>query len=237
LGARDLWIWMAAMIAAPVVVLGAAILTPVGPHRLGPVDNARAVTRYAGVNYVSTLLSAAPFVILPLVVFASVDADDNGVFYLPWQIASMLFLVPGLIGRALLLDAREEIVQFQQQAKSALLASALFGALVVVGAAVAIPLFPLAYGEAYSDAGPVLVALCLAMVPYGVTSTALTVARVRADTSATYLLAATLTLLVLLPCSIWTPDQGTTGATLAWMFGHTACAIPAAIYLRRKATG
>jgi len=231
---RGLWVWLAATMSAPVAVLATSLMAPVGPHRLGRVANARRIVGYGWVNYASTLLASAPFVILPLVVFAHVDAADNAIFYLPWQVGSLLFLIPGLIARALLIDADDDVAVLARQTRTALLACVAFGVAALIGALVVAPLFPIAYGSDYAGSGAVLVGLCLALIPYGVTATVLTIARVEADTRVTLLISGALTVLVLVPGAVWTPDRGTGGATIAWLAGHLACAIPAWLHLRRR---
>ena len=231
---RGLWVWIAATMVALLSVLLTSLLTPVGPHRLDRVDRAGDLVSFGAVNYLSTLLSSAPFIILPLVVFASVDAADNAPFYIPWLAGTTLFLIPSLISRSLLIDASEVDATRKQQVRTALIACAAFGAVALLASVVVAPLFPLVYGDDYSESGAVLIGLCLALVPYGLTTTMLTIARVEADTLATLVISGLLTLFVLVPSAIWTPDGGTAGASVAWVAGHVACAVPAWLYLRRR---
>ena len=92
-----------------------------GRHRLSPRPaSARAATRYAGINYLSTLAYQAPYFALPVIVLLNVSSATNSSFYVAWGIVAIAFYVPSAIGQALLAEGGKDGVQVAAQMKLAL---------------------------------------------------------------------------------------------------------------------
>ena len=68
-------------------------------------DMLSAMRRYASGNYVSGLALASVPMIFPLLVVNLRGSSDNAVFYIAWQFAGLLYMVPTAIGQPLLAEA------------------------------------------------------------------------------------------------------------------------------------
>lgn len=233
-----LWIFTVAALSTTAVNLVALVVdrVSVGPLVIG-WDRVLAgrVGRYAAANVLSQAALQAPFVLLPIFVAARVADERNAQFFVAWGIASVLFLVPGVIGRALLAEG-DRGVELARQVRVALILAGGFG---VVAAAASLPgaaLLPLAYGDDYTRSGTVLVLLLAALVPYAVTSVALAEARVRADNRATLAISTALAVAVLVPATALLQEGGIVGAAQGWLAGNVAAAFVAtAVISTRRA--
>ena len=82
--------------------------------------SARPATRYAGINYLSTLAYQAPYFALPVIVLVNVDSTINSSFYVAWGIVAIAFYVPSAIGQALLAEGGKDGAQLRSQLRLAL---------------------------------------------------------------------------------------------------------------------
>ena len=234
---RSLLLFVA--LGGPVAVsgfVGLALLPRVtgGPHRWGPrPTSARPATRYAGINYLSTLAYQAPYFALPVIVLVNVDSTINSSFYVAWGIVAIAFYVPSAIGQALLAEGGKDGAQLRSQLRLAL---ALAVALMAVGSLVAFlgkSVVVAAYGEAYRDAAHILPAMMLAGVPWALTSLLLTEARVQHRNGATVIITTVLTVAIVVPALVLVPragpNGGINGASRAWLLGNVVAALVAIV--------
>lgn len=221
---------------SPYAVFAAAfIIVWASPRRSGlairPLPrHVGGVVRFSAVNYPASLLSGAPFFALPVIVLSNVSPDANATFYVAWAAASVVFLVPASIGQSLLVEGSRGGGMFGRQALLALGLAVSFMMFALIAIAVAPGLVEVVFGAAYTTSGAVLASLCLAGIPWAVTSIALAVARVRQHNAATLALTATLGLTVLPLAILLTPQAGVDGATRAWLVGHCIAAALALLY-------
>jgi O-antigen/teichoic acid export membrane protein len=216
-----------------------------GPHRLRPRPaTAQAATRYAAINYLSTLAYQAPYFALPVIVLKHVDSATNGSFYVAWGIVAIAFYVPSAIGQALLAEGGKGGAHVQAQMRLALgLAIALMAAGTVAtfagkGLVVAV------FDESYREAAHILPAMMLAGIPWAITSLLLTEARVLHRHVATVAITVTLMLSIIVPALVLVPGtgerNGLDGASAAWLLGNVfaaAVAIVVTLVSRRVASG
>lgn len=230
-----LWIWMATSSTVMAAVALAMVVqrADLGPYTLRADLDWAAIGRFAGVNFISTLLAMAPFIILPLVVFAHVEASTNAAFHIAWTVAAVAFLIPNLVSRALLIRAEGSPDSVMHQARLSAAMSLGIGALIVALSVPASLLIPWLYGSGYEDSGAYLVILLAGLLPYAVTANTLSLARIHHDTGATLTVSAALALAVVVPGIAVVPESGATGAAWTWLIGHGACAVVAAALLPR----
>lgn len=234
-GPDALWIWMCTTLGAlPLAIAAFAVhRRDLGPFRIGPVDW-RGPIRYGAVNMVSALLATAPFTVLPLVVFALVDPEDNAAFHIAWSFAAIAFLVPALIERALLITSSGTSASIGAQARASLGLSTLAAAVIIAAAAPALLVMPWVYGPDYERSGVFLLVLLAGLLPYGLTTTALGTARILGDTPGTLFVSTVLAAAVLVPGMVGTRSAGTTGAATGWVLGHAFAGLVSALWLARR---
>ena len=226
--ADPFWIWVSMSLPAPLVAL---LLYPTWRSdcpvllRRTHIPDVGRILRFTGTNCISLLLVQAPFFAFPIVVVSSLPgADDRGIFYVVWTIANIVFLVPQVIGRALLIEAAEHEVELRRQAWYSLKISlATVFAMTLASVPVAL-LLPLVYGEAYRPGRVVLVMFVVALVPFSVTSTTVNFARARENNGVTIAVSLVLAVCLMVPASKVSSDLGSVGVAMAWLFGHSVAA-------------
>jgi O-antigen/teichoic acid export membrane protein len=233
--AGPLWIWAAMMLPVPVALLvGAAVdrSGETGFLELRPVpEQPRRIIQFTLTNWVSLLLSQAPFFVLPLIVLASVSTVENANFYLVWTMCASAFLIPQITGRMLLQEAQDNERSFREQARFSLKFTTGIGLVLLALSVPTMLLIERVYGEAYTEAAQILPILFLALLPFAVTMTVLNVARAQERNSATVLVSLSLALCILVPAQLVVGGQGLPGVAAAWLLGHTLSAFLALIVI------
>jgi O-antigen/teichoic acid export membrane protein len=139
---------------------------------------AREVVRFASVDYVGTVIGAAYWNLLPLLVLSILGATANGSFYIAWTIASALTLVTTNFATSLLVEGATAPHRLPELTRGVLIRCA---ALNVPGAAllvVAAPIILRIYGSAYAAHASLLLGLlALATIPIGLVSIAFSLDR------------------------------------------------------------
>jgi O-antigen/teichoic acid export membrane protein len=228
---RSLWLFVAAIVPTAlsgVVVTGLLPLITGDRHRFGPVPaSTRAMVRYSGVNWLSTLAYQAPTFAMPVIVLVNVDADVNASFYVAWGIVGLAGYVPMAIGQALLAEGGRDGAQVRSQVRLAVVVA---GGLMVVGTILATggrQLIATLYGDDYQAAADVLPPLVAASIPWAVTSVYLTEARIRHFSGATIAITVTLTVTILGSALYLVPRHGLDGAAWAYLGGNSVAAVVA----------
>lgn len=225
---RSLWLFVAA--TAPtalsgIVVTGLLPLVTGDRHRFGPRPaSTRAMVRYSGVNWLSTLAYQAPTFAMPVIVLVNVDADVNASFYVAWGIVGLAGYVPTAIGQALLAEGGRDGAQVRSQVRLAVVVA---GGLMVAGTIVATlarQLIATLYGDDYQAAADVLPPLVAASIPWAITSVYLTEARIRHLSGATITITVTLTVTILGSALLLVPRHGIDGAAWAYLGGNVVAA-------------
>ena len=154
-------------------------------------------------------------------------------FYLAWTLTTTIFLVPPAIGQILLAEGVRHFSTAREQTRTALWIS---GALMALATAVALVfsgLVTLVYGPAYRSAAALWSVLMLGSVPWAVTSSELSLARVRGDQLSIIAVTFTLGASVLGLAVALTPMGAADGAAAAWVAGQTIAAAVAVVMGRR----
>lgn len=186
--------------------------------------------RYASVNWVATLAAQAPQYVAPLVVAAAVSTDVNAGFYLAWSIATVVFLVPHSIGQVVVSEATRTPGRMRHHVALGLAVSVAVGALATLTALAGRSLVTGVFGEGYATTAQVLPWLCVASLPWAVTSMCLAVARTRGTWVGTMVITGGFAVLTLVPLVVLVPARGVDGAAAGWILGNLAAALVATAY-------
>ena len=211
-------------------VIGLALInrTSGGRYQLSPKPSStRSATRYAGINYLSTLAYQAPYFALPVIVLVNVSSSTNSSFYVAWGIVAIAFYVPSAIGQALLAEGGKDGALVGSQMKLAL---ALATGLMAAGSLITFAgkeIVVAAYGEGYRDAAEILPDMMLAGVPWALTSLYLVEARILHRHFVTVAITAVLTVAIIVPALYMVPREGIEGARTAWLVGNVVAAVVA----------
>jgi O-antigen/teichoic acid export membrane protein len=202
-----------------------------------PAVVVRAAFRYASVNYLSMLLAQAPLFALPFIVAVYVRPAVNANFYVAWTVALFAFVVPMVIGQALLAEGAKREVPLASQVRLCLaLSLALMTAIAFVcwaGAGV----IPLLYGAGYEQAARLLPLLTAAGIPAAVSQILLWEARAHDDEFTALAITSSFGLGVLVLAVPLTKTYGIDGATVAWIVGNLIAAMVAIPLAVRRRPG
>jgi O-antigen/teichoic acid export membrane protein len=208
---------------------GVAFLVPLAHRdrlRLRPLPTrARRAAQFAGVNYLGLLAVQAPFFAVPFVVLAQVSAVENARFYLSWGVMSVVYISVQMVGQALLVEGGRGGADHRRQAAVALGAGLAIATAATVMSLGLGPLLADLYGSAYAPVATLLPILVAGTIPFAVTTTVLTTARIREHSSLTIAVAAAFAIAVLVPTLLFTASDGALGAAWGWTIGNAIAAV------------
>lgn len=231
------WIWLAVVgtLAARGLLGTLAFHRAVGPLRLAPVPPAwPMMLEYTMVNSVSLLVGEAPFIVVPVVVLASVSAATNAAFFVAWSAAAIVFVVIRVLGNALLIEGRREGPGLVDQTRFTLAVSAAFAVAATIVSLLGAVLLRAIFGPAYAEGAAMLPGLVAGSVLYAMTAPILSEARVRHDRSLVLTVPFVLALVVIAIAIAVVPSLGLGGVVLAWLTGHGAAASTALLMRSRS---
>jgi O-antigen/teichoic acid export membrane protein len=215
---------------------GIAFLAPLvrrGWLRLRPLPaRARRAAQFAGVNYLGQLAVQAPFFAVPFVVLVQVSAVENARFYLSWGVMSVVYISVQMIGQALLVEGGRGGADHRRQAAVSLGAGLAVATTATVLSLALGPLLASLYGPAYGPVATLLPLLVGGTIPFAVTMTLLTMARIRERSNSTIAVAVAFAVAVLVPTVLLTASDGVLGAAWGWTIGNTIAAALAALASR-----
>jgi O-antigen/teichoic acid export membrane protein len=215
---------------------GVAFLWPLARRdglRLRPLPAvARRAAQFAGVNYLGQLAVQAPFFAVPFVVLVQVTAVENARFYLSWGVMSVVYISVTMIGQALLVEGGRGGTDHRRQAAVALGAGLAVAASATVLSIGLGPLLAAVYGPSYSPVSTLLPILVAGTIPFAVTTTVLTMARIRERSFATIAVAAAFAAAVLVPTVLLTARYDALGAAWGWTVGNAIAAVVALLVSR-----
>ena len=210
-----------------------AFLAQPGWLRLRPLpDGAKRAMRFAGVNYLGQLAVQAPYFVVPVVVLLQVDAVDNARFYLSWGAMSVIYVGIQMVAQAFLVEGGRGGSDPRHQAALSLragLATATVATALSLGAG---PFLAGLYGPAYGPVATLLPLLVAGTIPFALTMTLLTLARIREHSDITIAVAASFAVAVLVPTVLLTASDGSLGAAWGWTLGNALAAALALLFAR-----
>ena len=141
----------------------------------------------------------APFFAVPFVVLVHVNAVENARFYLSWGVMAVVYVSIQMIGQALLVEGGRGGADHRRQAAVAMgvgLAVAASATVLSLGLG---PLLAGLYGPDYGPVATLLPLLMAGTIPFAVTMTMLTTARIREHSHSTIAVAVAFAVAVLVP--------------------------------------
>lgn len=223
--------WTVGLVVAALVANGYLFGRALPRHRLRPRTEsltAGDLVRFAGPDYLSSVVWLGAIAALPLIVVAQVGAGEYAYFAVAWSITFMLYQSCGNLGYSLTVEGAAN------QAAIPMLWMRLMrhiGPLLLVGVAVIVagaPLFLRPFGAAYSThASTILRILILSAIPHLVTTSAVSVARTRRRTDVALGILGVSSVTVIGLSLALLPSLGVTGVAVAWLVGETTAAVGA----------
>ncbi len=223
------WTVPAALLLIPVNILIFARFIP----RHAAARSARAmeagtrqIVRYLVGDYAGSLLVNASVSLLPLIVLATLGADDSAYFYIAWTIAYSLQLMSLNIATSLMVEgaARRETLEFDSRRALTLLVR--IQVPLVLGVFVFAGVILRLFGEQYQAEGEGLLrCLTLAVLPHGVNAIYLSVARVRRQVGRVVLVQGALAVLSISLSLLLLGPLGILGVGVAWLVAQSTVAL------------
>ena len=211
-----------------------AFLAQPGWLRFRPLpDRAKRAMRFAGVNYLGQIAVQAPYFVVPVVVLVQVDAVDNARFYLSWGAMSVIYVSIQMVAQAFLVEGGRGGSDPRHQAALSLRAGLAMATAATVLSLGAGPFLAGLYGPAYGPVGTLLPLLVAGTIPFALTMTLLTLARIREHSDLTIAVALGFAIAVLVPTVLLTASDGALGAAAGWTLGNAMAAVLAFLFARR----
>jgi len=182
--------------------------------------------QYSGGNYLASLLTAAPTLVLPLMVVNLLGAESNAYFYIAWMIASLLFAIPLAVSYSLFAEGSH----FEDKLGENTMKSFKLTFLLLVPAVILLILVGkwllLAFGQSYSaNALKLLWILSISSLPVGINYLYTSILRVTNRINELMAIWGFIAVAVLLASYLIMPSTGIIGIGYAWLGSHTAVTI------------
>jgi len=176
------------------------------------------IWKYSSGNYFVSLFSAAPSLLLPIIVVNLLSGEQNAYFYVAWMISSLLFAIPLAVSTSLFAEG----VHSEEELAANVRRSFRFILLLLVPAIILLVLLGkwllLLFGEGYSSNGLTLLwILGSSSLFAGVNSIYYTILRVRGRIRELLVIHALIAITVLIASSLIAPTVGIVGVGYAWI--------------------
>ncbi|MBA2720926.1 MAG: hypothetical protein H0U52_17045 [Chloroflexi bacterium] len=233
--ARDIAIvasWLAPMVVAVAVVNLLMFRSLVPSHVRARPESSALVTapriaRFAAADYLGSLFALTYIALLPVIIIDQVGVKAGGQFYIVWVIASSLQLVAPQLTASLTVETAADPSTFRRQGRRTLIG--LLRILVPVCLLVALlaPSILSIFGEAYVGEAGFLRLLVLAIIPQGINSLYVGLARIALRPRRIIAMQVALAALILSMSLLLVGPLGLEGVGLAFLIGQTAVAVVA----------
>ena len=220
------WIIPVAMSLLPVnaLIFGRLLPAQATPPRAVAPDLPQ-ILRYAGSNYVGSLLFLAYTNLLPLLAANRAGAEATAYFYIPWIISGGLQLIAGNLSISLTVEAAVQHEQLRSYCRRVLKQSFLLLTPIVAVIAVGAPWLLRLFGPTYALQGTGLMRwLALAALPNVIVVLALSIARVQHRSGWVIFVQGTVCLLALGISYALLPTYGIAAVGWAWFASQTLTA-------------
>jgi O-antigen/teichoic acid export membrane protein len=189
---------------------------------------------YSGGNYLTSILTAAPPMVLPIMVVNLLGPEQNAYFYIAWTIATLLHGIP--VGISLSLFA--EGSHFEDKLKENTIKSLKFTFLLLLPAVILLILVGkwllLAFGRSYSTNGLYLLwILIISSLPIGINYIYTNILRVTNRIKELVIIWGFIAIAMLVASYLAMPATGIMGIGYAWFGVHCVVAIYALAFARR----
>jgi O-antigen/teichoic acid export membrane protein len=223
------WTVPAALSIVPISALIFRRFLPSHSARHGheePEGGASMIIRYLSVDYAAEMLDTAAAGVLPLIVLAAVGPSASAYYYIAWTIAYSLQLFSLNIATSLSVEGAGQRSEVGTATRRML--KLLVGLQVPIVAAIVVlaPVILLIFGPDYSDQGALLLRLlALGVLPHGVNTVCLGVARVRRQLRVLFAVQAAQAILFLTLAVLFLQGMGIAGVGLGFLVSQSAVAV------------
>jgi O-antigen/teichoic acid export membrane protein len=205
---------------------------PVPGFRPGVISG---MWRYSAGSYPARLFSAAPGLVLPMVVVNLLGAEQNAYFYVAWTIASLLFAIPAASARSLFAEG----AHFEVDLRDNLAKTLKFVFIILVPAVIVVLLVGkwllLLFGASYSESGLLLLrVLSVSGLFVGVNSIYATTLRVEDRLRELTFMLGFIALATLIGSYLVMPRAGLVGIGYVWLAVEGVVAIYAGLMMRKR---
>lgn len=182
--------------------------------------------QYSGGNYLASLFTMAPSLILPLMVVNILSPQQNAYFYIAWMIATLLSAIPLAVSQSLFAEGSH----FEDKLRENVVKSFKFTFLLLVPVVILFILVGkwllLAFGQSYSaNALKLLWILSISSLPLGINYIYASVLRVRGRLKELIAIWGFIAITVLVTSYLIMPATGIIGIGYACFGAYTAAAI------------
>ncbi len=205
---------------------------PIPTLNLTPLKN---MVQYSGGNYLASILSSMPVIVLPLMIVNILGPDHNAYFFIAWTISSILYAIPGAVSRSLFAEGSHANENFSKNVTK----SIKFTYLLLVPAVLILILagkwILLVFGQNYSSNGlKLLWFLSLSGIPISIVSIYISILRVRHKINEVIRIQAFEATAILVASYLIIPFSGIIGIGYIWLGVHGAIAIYVLLTLRLR---
>ena len=182
--------------------------------------------QYSGANYLAHLFTAAPPIVLPIMVVNLLGPEQNAYFYIAWMVASLLLAIPTGISMSLFAEGSH----FEGKLRENIIKSLKFTFLLLVPAIILFVLVGkwllLAFGQSYSaNALHLLWILAISSLPLGINYIYTSILRVTDRIKELVIIWGFITAAVLVVSYLIMPATGIIGIGYTWIGVHILVAI------------
>ncbi len=204
---------------------------PVPTLNLNPI---KGMWQYSSGNYLAQLFTAAPPMVLPIIVVNLFGPGQNAYFYIAWMIATLLSAIPGGVSRSLFAEGSH----FEDKLRENAIKSVKFTFLLLIPAVILLALVGkwllLAFGQSYSTNGlHLLWILIISCLPLGINHIYISILRVTGRIKELVIICGFIAVAVLMVSYFVMPATGIIGIGYTWLGIHSAVAIYAIAFTRR----
>ena len=213
--------WSIALVIAVAISLFLFLPKIQNPYKPVPTLNLSLIKdmwQYSGGNYLASLLTAAPTLVLPLMVVNLLGPVQNAYFYIAWMMAGLLYAIPVAVSKSLFAEGSH----FEGKLRENVVKSFKFTFLLLVPAVILLILIGkwllLVFGQSYSaNALHLLWILSISSLPLGINYIYTNILRVTNRLKELMIMWAAIAIAVLLASYLIMPATGIIGIGYVWL--------------------
>lgn len=185
----------------------------------------RDMAKFVGADYLSTLIWMVTIDLMPLIIIEKVGAEANAFFYLPWTIASSIYLVSRSFGMSLTVEAAKDSTLLVQYSRQSLVQTASLLIPIILVILIGADWILRIFGAQYAGEGAGLLRLlALATLPNALTTLYISISRVQRKVFRIAVILTFLCVLIISFTLLWLERFGLISVGWAWLVSETIVA-------------
>lgn len=189
-------------------------------------DTLSKMATYAYKNYISNIVQSAPIFLMPIMISNILGSDSSAYFYIPWTLATALFLIPDSVSMSLLAERSA----LPKSASRNALKSLCLVALLMVPAIITLSLFSESilslYGNGFAESSTdLLVILAISAIFVAINAIYLAEKRAKREMNYVIILVGAITSAALLGGYVCLITYGLIGIGYAWLLSNGIVAL------------